>query len=92
MKFFLSCSFLVISTSVLSFSFGFLAYDHIECSFILVVTNLYFRLCVVCVGPSHPLVTDSSIEIKSIDFKNDKFDHSKNEVHGKRKSKYSPRG
>jgi len=42
---------------------------------------------VVCVSPSHPLVSDSSIEIKCIDFKNEKFDRSKNEVHGKRKRK-----
>ena len=41
----------------------------------------------MCVSPSHPLVSDSSIEIKSIDFKNEKFDRSKNEVHGKRKRK-----
>ena len=41
----------------------------------------------VCIAPTHPVVADPSIEIESIDFKNEKFDYSKNEVHGKRKSK-----
>lgn len=43
------------------------------------------KICVVCIAPSHPIVTDDSIEIESIDFHNGSFDLSKNKVYGKRK-------
>ena len=48
--------------------------------------SFLFRICVVCIAPSHPVITDNSIEIESVDFQNESFDLSKNKVHGKRKS------
>ena len=47
------------------------------------------RICVVCIAPSHPIVTDNFIEIESVQFRNESFDVSNNKVHGKRKSKFS---
>ena len=42
-----------------------------------------YRICVVCIAPSHPILTN---EIESVDFQSESVDLSKNKVFGKRKS------
>lgn len=59
----------------------------VECSKPLDQCVLYHsnKICVVCVAPSHPLITDDSLEIDSVGFQNESFDLLKNRVHGKHK-------
>ena len=42
---------------------------------------LHYRICVVCIAPSHSLLTDKAINIVNIDFN----DLARNSVSGKKK-------
>lgn len=61
--------------------------SRLVCLLLQVVNYLFvFRICVVCVAPSHPLITDDSLQIDSVDFQNESFDLLQNRVYGKHKS------
>ena len=44
------------------------------------------RICVVCLAPSHRLLTEPGVEIMSVDYQIGKVDRTRIEVSGKRKS------
>lgn len=50
-------------------------------------TLSFYRVCVVCLAPSHPLLTNPDLEITSIDFQIGSVDRQDNKVSGKRKNK-----
>ena len=50
-------------------------------------TLSFYRVCVVCLAPSHPLLTNPDLEITSIDFQIGNVDRQDNKVSGKRKNK-----
>ena len=50
---------------------------------------LSHRVCVVCLAPNHPLLTNPQPEITSISFNVGNVDRTNNKVCGKRKNKFS---
>ena len=47
----------------------------------------YCRICIVCLAPSHVLLTEPGIEVSEVDYKIGKVDRAQNKVSGKRKNK-----
>lgn len=57
----------------------------------MIVSEILFycdRVCVVCLAPSHALLTNPDLEIVSIDFHIGNVDRQDNKVSGKRKNKF----
>ena len=47
----------------------------------------FYRVCIVCLAPSHVLLSEHKGEILSVDYQIGKVDRLKNQVSGKRKNK-----
>ena len=53
----------------------------------LPIVFISFRVCIVCLAPSHVLLNEFAGEILSVDYQIGNIDRRKNQVSGKRKNK-----